>query len=115
MVALSHELWFNFRLMHKAKAIELLGGTIAAAAKEVGVSYQAVDKWPEVLPPRISDRVLAAVARKHLPAALIGEEAASLPEESATGSGGAPSHIDTGERRRATDRLSTDAEVRRVA
>jgi hypothetical protein len=62
--------------MRKAKAIELLGGTPAAAAKEVGVTYQAVDKWPDPLPRRIADRVLAAVARKHLPASLIGEEAA---------------------------------------
>jgi hypothetical protein len=41
------------------------------------VSYQAVGKWPDELPPRISDRVLAALARKHLPASLIGEEAVS--------------------------------------
>ena len=59
--------------MLKAKAIELLGGTTASAAREVGVSYQAVDKWPPVLPRRIADRVLAAVARKHLPASLIGD------------------------------------------
>jgi hypothetical protein len=53
--------------MEKAKAIELLGGTVTAAAKEVGVSYQAVDKWPDPLPQRIVDRVLAAVARKRDP------------------------------------------------
>jgi hypothetical protein len=52
--------------MRKAKAIELLGGSVASAAKEIGVSYQAVDKWPDDLPPRIADRVLAAVARKRL-------------------------------------------------
>jgi len=52
--------------MHKAKAIELLGGTTASAAKEIGISYQAVDKWPDELPARIADRVLAAVARKRL-------------------------------------------------
>jgi molybdenum-dependent DNA-binding transcriptional regulator ModE len=52
--------------MHKPKAIELLGGTIASAAKAIGISYQAVDKWPEQLPPRIADRVLAAVARQRL-------------------------------------------------
>jgi len=51
--------------MLKAKAIELLGGSIAAVAKAIGVSYQAVDKWPDELPPRIADRVLAALARKH--------------------------------------------------
>ena len=59
--------------MLKSKAIELLGGTTASAADAVGVTYQAVDKWPDDLPPRISDRVLAVLARKHLPASLIGE------------------------------------------
>lgn len=53
--------------MLKSKAIELLGGTVASAAKAIGVSYQAVDKWPEELPPRIADRVLAALAREKLP------------------------------------------------
>jgi len=53
--------------MLKSKAIELLGGTTAAAADAVGISYQAVDKWPDVLPPRIADRVLAALARKRFP------------------------------------------------
>jgi hypothetical protein len=61
--------------MLKVKAIELLGGTVASAAKEIGVSYQAIDKWPEVLPPRTADRVLAAFARKHLPESLIGDQA----------------------------------------
>jgi hypothetical protein len=52
--------------MDKAKAIELLGGTISAAAEAIGVTYQAVDKWPELLPARIEDRVLAVLARRHL-------------------------------------------------
>lgn len=69
------EPWFNAG-MNKAKAIELLGGSVAAAAKLIGVSYQAVDKWPDELPARISDRVMAAIARKHLPPGLIGEEPA---------------------------------------
>lgn len=50
--------------MKKTEAINLLGGTTASAAIEVGVAYQAVDKWPEVLPTRITDRVTAALARK---------------------------------------------------
>lgn len=58
--------------MQKTKAIELLGGTVSAAAEAVGITYQAVDKWPEVLPPRIVDRVQAALARRHLPPELIG-------------------------------------------
>lgn len=51
--------------MHKAKAIELLGGSVKAAADSIGVTYQAVEKWPDVLPARIADRVIAAIARKH--------------------------------------------------
>lgn len=37
---------------------------MAAAAKEVGISYQAVRKWPDPLPQRIADRVEAALARR---------------------------------------------------
>ena len=58
--------------MLKSTAIELLGGTTTAAAEAIGVSYQAIDKWPAVLPRRIEDRVLAAQARKYLPAELLG-------------------------------------------
>lgn len=74
MVAVFSELWFNARML-KARAIELLGGSVGAAAKEIGVSYQAIDKWPDELPPRIADRVLAVLARKHLPPSLIGDSA----------------------------------------
>ena len=49
--------------MLKAQAIKSLGGTVGSAAEAVGVSYQAVDKWPEILPPRIADRVQAALWR----------------------------------------------------
>lgn len=52
--------------MNKAHAIKVLGGSVAIAAQKLGVSYQAVSKWPDVLPPRIADRVVAAVARDHL-------------------------------------------------
>ena len=54
--------------MDKAPAIAALGGTVTAAAKSLGVSYQAFNKAPDPLPPRISDRVLAAIARRELPA-----------------------------------------------
>lgn len=50
--------------MYKAEAIQQLGGSIPAAAKAIGVSYQAVNQWPEVLPARIVDRVQAALYRK---------------------------------------------------
>ena len=72
--------------MLKSTAIELLGGTTTAAAEAIGVSYQAIDKWPMVLPRRIEDRVLAAQARKYLPAELLGAtvdaEGESVPRES---------------------------------
>lgn len=53
--------------MDKAKAIDALGGTISLAAEAIGISYQAVEKWPDTLPDRIADRVIAAIARKELP------------------------------------------------
>ena len=80
MVAISDELWFN-GFMLKKTAIDLLGGTVSAAAEAIGISYQAVDKWPDELPPRIADRVLAALARKHLPGVLIGFPATPEPAE----------------------------------
>jgi hypothetical protein len=49
--------------MLKNQAIELLGGSVAAAAEAIGVTYQAVDKWPDELPARIADRVQAALWR----------------------------------------------------
>ncbi len=53
--------------MLKSEAIALLGGDVASAAKAVGVTFEAVDKWPEVLPERIADRVVAACARQMRP------------------------------------------------
>ena len=52
--------------MLKTQAIELLGGSVAAAAKAVGITYQAVGKWPAVLTPALRDRVQAALYRQHL-------------------------------------------------
>ena len=49
--------------MLKSQAIELLGGTVTSAADAIGVSYQAIVKWPPELPPRIVDRVQAAMWR----------------------------------------------------
>lgn len=69
--------------MLKTKAIELLGGTVSTAAKEIGISYQAVEKWPDVLPDRIADRVIAAVARKRFgdELGLDGKDAPPIPEK----------------------------------
>ncbi len=49
--------------MRKEYAIQLLGGSVASAAKALNITYQAVSKWPEVLSPAVSDRVVAAVAK----------------------------------------------------
>ena len=61
--------------MLKTKAIELLGGSVPLAAKAVGVTPQAVGKWPDPLPKRIADRVVAVVARRHLAPDVLGEGA----------------------------------------
>lgn len=53
--------------MDKTEAIRLLGGTPAMAAKEVGISVQAVSQWPDTLPKRIADRVQAALWRRDNP------------------------------------------------
>jgi hypothetical protein len=50
--------------MLKEEAIQLLGGKVSLVADVIGVSYQAVEKWPDVLPPRIADRVQAALYRR---------------------------------------------------
>lgn len=60
--------------MKKQTAIKLLGDTVAAAAAAVGTTRQAVHQWPDPLPPRIEDRVLAAQARRYLPPHLIGQK-----------------------------------------
>lgn len=65
--------------MLKLKAIDLLGGTVNSVAEAVGVSPSAVSQWPDVLPPRIADRVLAALARKHLPPEMLGEASPPPP------------------------------------
>jgi len=58
--------------MEKSKATALLGGTPSAAAEAIGISPQAYSQWPALLPKRLVDRVIAAIARKHLPASLLG-------------------------------------------
>jgi transposase-like protein len=69
--------------MHKAKAIELLGGSTSAAARRIGITASAVSQWPDELPRAIEDRVIAALARVHLPSALIGGEQESQSAGSA--------------------------------
>lgn len=69
--------------MDKRRAIELLGGTVTSAAVACGVTTSAVSQWPDELPKNIEDRVLAALARKHLPPELIGAEGAPATPEPA--------------------------------
>lgn len=68
--------------MNKRRAIELLGGSHTSAAAACGITASAVSQWPDDLPKNIEDRVLAALARKHLPPDLIGAEVApEVPAE----------------------------------
>lgn len=54
--------------MLKTEAIQKLGGSLASTAEAIGITPQAVSQWPDILPPRIADRVHAAIARKQVPA-----------------------------------------------
>ena len=45
----------------------MLGGTVSATATAMGISYQAVDKWPDDLPPRIAERVIGVWAIREAP------------------------------------------------
>lgn len=51
----------------------MLGGTNTAAAKALGITYQAVRKWPEDLTPDIENRLIGALVRmrKKVPAWLV--------------------------------------------
>lgn len=70
--------------MQKQKAIELLGGTVSAAAEAMGVTYQAVSGWPDELPARIAERVLGVVAKTRYPE-LAAEVAAPLIDKAEQG------------------------------
>ena len=68
--------------MLKANAIAAIGGgSITKTAEAVGVLPSAVSQWPEVLPPRIGDRVIAALVRagREVPAELLRQPAAPAP------------------------------------
>lgn len=50
-------------MLQKLQALEMLGGSVSSAAAAIGITPQAVTQWPDELPPRIADRVYAALAR----------------------------------------------------
>lgn len=63
--------------MNKARAFELMGVTRPTeVARLIGITPQAVNDWPDELSDAISDRVIAVLARRHLPPELIGTEGA---------------------------------------
>lgn len=62
----------NIKLMKKTDAIRLLGGTVSEVARAIGIKSQAVTQWPEELPRRIEDRVIAAIARRSMRPELLG-------------------------------------------
>ena len=68
----------NMAGMEKKRAIELLGGSVGSAAKAIGINSQAISQWPDTLPPRLIDRVIAALARegKPIPTELVAKESA---------------------------------------
>lgn len=53
--------------MDKSQATRLLGGTPSAAAEAIGITPQAYGQWPDPLPSRLADRVIAALARQIFP------------------------------------------------
>jgi hypothetical protein len=50
--------------MTRDDALQRLGGTATRAAYLIGVTPQAIVMWPEVLTPRLRDRVQAALYRE---------------------------------------------------
>ena len=53
--------------MKKAYATFILGDSPTAAAKAMGISSQAYSQWPDDLPSRLEDRVIAAYFRQRYP------------------------------------------------
>lgn len=50
--------------MKKTEAIKQLGENATEAAKAIGITAQALSQWPDELPPRLIDRVQAALWRR---------------------------------------------------
>jgi hypothetical protein len=75
--------------MRKSAVIEFFDKSRAVLAAEIGISPQAVSDWPEELPRRISDRVIAAAVRAgrpiHLRPDIFDDAAAPVPTNSGEG------------------------------
>ena len=73
--------------MQKLKAIELLGGTVTKASEAIGINSQAVSQWPDPLPPRLVDRVIAACVRTGItvPPELLAQDSEVVGKEQAHG------------------------------
>ena len=69
--------------MLKSEAIQTLGGSVAVAAREIGITPQAVGQWPEELPPAIRDRVQAALWRREHAAPAVPEPATEASDAAA--------------------------------
>ncbi|MDX8402515.1 MAG: Cro/CI family transcriptional regulator [Mariprofundaceae bacterium] len=66
--------------MNKKLAIKTFGSG-AALARAIGVSKSAVSSWPDELPPRIADRVIAACVRQGIdPAPLLATPPGPSPD-----------------------------------
>lgn len=63
------------RTMRREEAKRLLGKDNAGIARELGITRQAVGKWPDPLPEETALRVQAALARRKLPPEEIGSYA----------------------------------------
>lgn len=67
--------------MKKTTALALLGGTESDAARALNCTRQNVNQWPDVLPRRTADRVIAARVRMEwMQAMQAGDWPAQLPD-----------------------------------
>lgn len=67
--------------MLKTEALELLGGTVTAASKAIGISPAAVSQWPDTLSDQVRDRVQAALFRKAIEGVVANEMRGVLIEQ----------------------------------
>ncbi|MFZ9322139.1 MAG: hypothetical protein ACO24T_05880 [Hylemonella sp.] len=58
------EIFVTIWFMKKIEAISLLGGSVGTAAAAIGVSSQAISRWPASLTQKMIDRVEAALYRQ---------------------------------------------------